>query len=219
VIVVNIARPITQEKLQQLVAHELMHYVQRVVEIKMENKLTNRWEPLFTEGGAEYVDLVFPRETRAAQLLNFFNDGHGQTMTQSEAEHLVAVSASRSEASWSQTVRIAQELHDGTIDRAIAAEEMEHKALLRQDSWPIVRFMEQWGTAYVATYALGKELIKRFVHAVSQCDPSLPSEWTVFAAFTRCVPTPLTVQKRLRDCLFFFDDLERSLYIIIVKSA
>ena len=196
VIVVNIARPITQEKLQQLVAHEVMHYVQDVVHNRNQ-KYYDTSSALFSEGSAEYaVDLVFPESTRAMQLHAFYD-----TTSLADAQHLVAVSAARSAASWAHVVRIAGELHEGTMDDDDAKEQMESKAMLRHDSWPNVGFMKVQGSAYVATYALGKEIIQRFIDAVRRCDDS-SSAWVVFVAFTRFTPTPWAAQHRLNDCVW-----------------
>ena len=188
-IIVNIARPVTQEKLQQLVAHEVMHHVQALACRR------TRASALFLEGGAEYaVDLVFPPGSpRAAHLERFFGT------SPADASTLVSVSAIRSSLSWRHVVRIASAMFEGTMDDATGNAEMESLALLRQDSWPSVDFMRQWGFGYVATYAIGKLVIGEFVDAVRTCIPHA-TKWDVFVAFTRCTPTPRTAQRYAADC-------------------
>jgi len=193
---VNVARPITWCKAQQLAAHELTHHLQTTL---MERHLYPQFPEMavapeegpmgmLLEGGAELgVDLFFPPEAREHDLAE-----RVPAALRSEVDKAVAVERLSWGGLWPCIISIARDFVDGRISRSEAVARMRDEALRELNSWPNVEFFEQTG-AYTQGYGWGKQLIADYVKAQR---PATPLDG--YVAFVKRPPTPGMMADALR---------------------
>eukprot|EP00760_Papus_ankaliazontas_P010555 PhM_4_TR1434/c0_g1_i2/m.12516 len=205
VIHINLARPVTFEKLQQLVCHEYTHHVQFVL-----MKLYNSTLPPNTlvgamttllEGGAEYAaqHLVLPRHgSRRQNLIKQFDVKPSES-----AEQLLRVDDAKQSMSWRAVVKIAKDMHEeNNEDNTNNVHEsfddrLRNEALILETGWPSSSFLRDRGAGYVATYSVGSFLLQRFYDAMCAADDDVVDKansclWRFWSLVTRC-PVPPSV--------------------------
>ena len=139
--VVNLARPVTYDKAQQLAVHELTHHMQFVLMDRhlyhfpeMRVALDDGPMGMLLEGGAEVaVDLFFPPGNLARQE-DLAKRLPGPL--KSCAAHMLAVERLTWSGLWSASIRIAKQLMDGEISPQHARHAMLTVALKPDSSWP-----------------------------------------------------------------------------------
>ena len=122
--VVNIARPITYDKAQQLALHELTHHVQFVLMSRhlypsypeMAVAFDDGPMGMLLEGGAEAaVDLLMSTEERVIDLSSRL-----PLSLRPRAANIVAVERITWHGLWQCSIRIAREFIDGRLTKAEA---------------------------------------------------------------------------------------------------
>lgn len=192
---VNISRPITFDKAQQLAAHELTHHMQFVL---MQRHLYNKYPEMcvsldegpmgmLLEGGAELaVDLLFPPEERVRDLVQRVPESLRPLVVKAlEVERISWAGL------WQCSIRIAKDMIDGHISKDEAQRLMLELALKDNDSWPNVDFIEQYG-AYIQSYGWGKELLRRYLTAQLEMRNVQVDERTLMEAYVEFVKRPVT---------------------------
>eukprot|EP00667_Euglena_gracilis_P010547 EG_transcript_10752 len=194
--VVNVARPVTWDKAQQLAVHELTHHLQFTL---MQRHLYPRCPELslaldegpmgmILEGGAELaVDLFLPPAQREADLA-----ARVPPALRPRVARALAVERITWAGLFPCVVRIARDMVDGRITKEEATGQMEREALKERDSWPNVEFIQETG-AYVQGYSWGKQLIHDYLQA--QRPASLLD---AYVAFMKRPLTPGMMEHALR---------------------
>ena len=188
--VVNLARPVTYDKAQQLAVHELTHHMQFVLMDRhlyhfpeMRVTLDDGPMGMLLEGGAEVaVDLFFPPGNLARQ------EDLAERLPgplKSCAAHMLAVERLTWSGLWSANIRIAKQLIDGEISPQHARHAMLTVALKPDSSWPNVAFFQEYG-AYTQSYGWGKQLIMDYLRTQAQHATLLDA----YIAFAKRPPTP-----------------------------
>ena len=185
---VNLARPITYDKAQQLAMHELTHHMQFMLMEQhlyrfpeMRATLEDGPMGMLMEGGAEVaVDLFLPPAARQQDLTERLPGPLKQ-----HASHLLAVENLTWSGLWSASISIAKQLVDGELSPEQARHAMLAVALKPDNSWPNVVFFQEYG-AYTQSYGWGKQLILDYLRTQTQHATLLDA----YVAFAKRPPTP-----------------------------
>lgn len=194
--IVNVARPITWDKAQQLSTHELTHHMQFILMEQylypscpeMRASLDEGPMGMLLEGGAELaVDLFLPPVDRQRDLVR-----RVPVHLKTEVPAMLAVERLTWDGLWHCSIRIARDFVNGTISKAEAERAMLESALKPNDSWPNVAFFESYG-AYAQSYGWGKELILEYL----KTRPGHATLLDAFVAFTKRPPTPSRMRREI----------------------
>lgn len=161
---VNLSRPISYDKAQQLASHELTHHVQFVLTEKMfinfpEMKIIQDSMPfsMLLEGGAELaVDLIYTDVIRAASLSKVVSLSEDKIKTILEIERLTWGE------SWPKIINLSKSFINNEISKDQLIEDLEIKCFKPHNSWPNADFIQSYRT-YIQSYGWGKELIRRYL--------------------------------------------------------
>ena len=164
--VVNIARPISYDKAQQLAAHELTHHMQfvlmeEIIEKFPEMKIIQDMGVLsmLHEGGAELaVDLIYDSRKRKASLRNLLPE----TFKDSDISKILEIESLTWKGSWSHIILIARKFLNNQIDKQELVNQLEEITFKPNNSWPNADFIEN-NRAYIQSYGWGRELIARYL--------------------------------------------------------
>ncbi len=164
--IVNISRPISYDKAQQLAAHEITHHIQFVL---MQNLIDNFHEfeiikdsPAFSmllEGGAELaVDLIYDFSTRKNSLKKLLN----KDISDRELEKILEIESLTWKYIWPTIITFSKKFLDDEITKDELINLLEEKAYKLNNSWPNADFIQEY-RAYVQSYGYGRELISSYL--------------------------------------------------------
>lgn len=164
--IVNIARPISYDKAQQLAAHELTHHFQFIL---MEDLIEKFPEmdiikdslalSMLLEGGAELaVDLIYDKETRFNSLRNLLS----KKFSDNDISKILEIESIIWKGSWPIIIDLSKKYLNNEITKDELIHFLQEKAYKPHNSWPNADFIEEY-RAYVQSYGWGRELIARYL--------------------------------------------------------